>query len=109
MTTIAFKDGVLAADTLVSAEGVRSGYTTKIRKIGPVLAGGSGRVRDVQAFLDWFVGGMDGEPPETGGNAEGLLFFDGHILTWNDGWDRRVRCSLRSTRAVAEGTAHSAP
>lgn len=90
MTTIAFKNGVLAADTLVSGNGVRVGYVTKIRKIGPVLAAAAGTMSFVQAFLDWFSSGTDDEPPETSGESEGLLFYDGRVLTWNDGWDLLV-------------------
>lgn len=90
MTVIAFKDGVLAADSLITADGVRVGYTTKIRKIGPVLAAGAGTMSFVQAFLDWLATGAEDDPPETSGNSEGLLIYDGRILTWNDGWDHFV-------------------
>lgn len=91
MTVIAFRDGVLAADSLITGGGTRIGYGTKIRKIGPVLAGASGTWAKAQAFLDWFSGGMDGDPPEMGEKAEGLLIYDGRIATWqDDGWDHFV-------------------
>lgn len=87
MTTIAFREGVLAADTLVSGGGVRLGYVTKVRKLGSVLAAGAGTMSFVQGFLDWFAAGMEGDPPETGGEFEGLIIHDGRVVTWNDGWD----------------------
>ena len=91
MTVIAFREGVLAADSLITGGGTRLGYASKIRKIGPVLAAASGSWPQALSFLDWFSGGMDGDPPEVDEKAEGLLIYDGRLVTWSDkGWDHIV-------------------
>lgn len=64
MTTIAYRDGVMAADTLTTWGNSRDGYVSKIAKRGSVLAAGSGSMAHVQRFLDWFRTGMKGDPPE---------------------------------------------
>lgn len=65
MTTIAFRDGVLAADTLVSWSGGRAGSLRKIVQ-GPegALAGACGTASFTWAFLRWFEEGESGAPPD---------------------------------------------
>lgn len=63
MTTLAFMNGLLAADRQVTAgDQTIAGRMTKIRKIetsrGCVLACGSGQANMVRGFLDWVVKGM---------------------------------------------------
>ena len=82
MTTVAFRDGVLAADTLVTANTHRDGSVTKIAKRGPVLAAAVGLLPFALAFLDWFRGGMLGDPPPMGNKEDRAT---GHIFT-SDGW-----------------------
>lgn len=94
MTTIAYKDGVLAADSLATWGDNRDGYVTKIRRRGNVLAAVSGSIAHGQAFLDWFVLGMKGDPPPMGGsddgNAHGFLITpDDWLCMWGPrGWER---------------------
>ena len=65
MTTIAFKDGVLAADTGIYYGGTYSGRTIKIVKDKHgQLAGLSGNLGDMSAFHEWFLGGCDDTFPE---------------------------------------------
>lgn len=93
MTTIAYRDGVLAADTLACWGSNRDGFATKIRKRGAVLAGVSGALSAGQAFLDWFSSGMKGDPPAMpDGEAStfGLIVTpDDWVLIWGPrGWER---------------------
>lgn len=59
MTTIAYRDGVMAADTMVNSGGVILGSNRKIvRNKAGELAGGAGAASVIESFLRWF---MDGE------------------------------------------------
>lgn len=98
MTTIAYRDGCLAADTLVSVQTHRDGYATKIAKLGPYLAGASGYHAMTLKFLDWFRMGMPADrTPEMGMNRDekydtyGHIFCpDGLIVTFSPlGWTKR--------------------
>ncbi|AXQ69584.1 peptidase HslV family [Caulobacter phage CcrSC] len=61
MTTLAYKDGVLAADTRICDGTLMLGVFTKIRRIGPVLTAGCGNAQDVAKFNAWVSSGMEGE------------------------------------------------
>jgi len=64
MTTIAYKDGVLAADTLCVNGHIRSGFVTKIIR-GPngELGGAAGNAGYNRLFQDWVAGGRVGDAP----------------------------------------------
>lgn len=65
MTTIVYRDGVLAADTGMCIGGVRVGFICKIaRSKAGDLAGAAGAATYNAAFLKWFVAGEQGDPPE---------------------------------------------
>lgn len=62
MTTIAYKDGVLAADGLVSGPpGVR--WTMKLSRRDDAVYGGCGCRGDIQALAEWYFGDRK-EPPK---------------------------------------------
>lgn len=65
MTTIAYRDGVLAADTAMCQGGVMIGRVVKIvrRKDGD-MAGSAGDAVYNAAFSRWFLDGENGAPPE---------------------------------------------
>lgn len=64
MTTIAYRGGVLAADTQVNNDGARIGTVQKVhRRDDGHLAAGSGDFSYTQRFIAWFLAGEDGEPP----------------------------------------------
>lgn len=93
MTTIAYANGEIAADTLATWGTTRDGFLTKIAKRGPFLAGVSGSLPASQAFLDWFNGGLKGDPPAMpDGEATtfGVIITpEERILTWGPrGWER---------------------
>jgi ATP-dependent protease HslVU (ClpYQ) peptidase subunit len=61
VTTIAYRAGQLAADSLVvSREGARMGRVRKIFRIGPLLVAISGALGDGASFVAWVTGGMQG-------------------------------------------------
>lgn len=65
MTTIAYRDGILAADTGMVMGGSRVGHTVKIkRREDGCLAGAAGYASYSWAFLQWFIHGSVGDPPE---------------------------------------------
>lgn len=77
MTTIAFKAGVLAADTLlVSASHHRCGYAEKIKRAptGELLAL-TGFAPTAYGLMDWWLAGHEGQQPnfDEGGS---LIVFD---------------------------------
>lgn len=53
MTTIAYKDGVLAADTLITCGDHRDGYTEKVKRIGGVLLAAAGSAIQADRFFEW--------------------------------------------------------
>lgn len=91
MTTVAYKDGVLAADTLVCHGNIKAGHVTKLGQIGPVLYGGAGSLGYLLKFKDWLQSGAEGEPPENEDTSILMAskFDDGQIFVceWTpDGW-----------------------
>lgn len=54
MTCLAYKDGVLAADSQTLDVWTPAGSCPKIAKRGRLLAGGAGEAAYVKVFLDWF-------------------------------------------------------
>lgn len=86
MTTIAYRDGVIAADTLATAGGTRVGTIRKVGKIGPLLFGAAGALSDCQRFMDWIARGMKGEQPKLGdgdNGAEGFIVYGDSVLCFN--------------------------
>lgn len=65
MTTVAFKNGVLAADTLMTAGNERMGHLTKVFKIGGALVSGCGSLSACQAFFQWVRSGMPDDQDPT--------------------------------------------
>ncbi|MFA5567960.1 MAG: hypothetical protein WC972_04855 [Trueperaceae bacterium] len=88
MTTIAYRDGVLAADTQVNNGSARVGTVQKVhRRADGHMAAGTGDFSYTQRFIAWFLGGEAGEPPlpkrGDDGNDEGQGFIfrpDGRIV-----------------------------
>lgn len=65
MTTIAYRDGVLAADTIMCMGGTLIGSTVKIaRRMDGAMAGSAGGATYNAAFSLWFLDGEIGPPPK---------------------------------------------
>ncbi len=64
MTTIAYRNGVIAADTHIWGNGTLMGFVTKIaRNDTGDLAGACGTGFHAAQFLDWFRDGEKGDAP----------------------------------------------
>jgi len=65
LSTIAYKDGVMAADTLITGNDMRCGSVTKIAKGKQGIGGSAGSIDDNKKFRDWIERG--GEHPKYDG------------------------------------------
>lgn len=84
MTTLAYRDGVLAADTLATSNGLRDDFGPKIWRHGDVLIGGAGSRALCLKFRDWVIGGMDGESPFEKGDGNGIVVSPIGIVCWSE-------------------------
>lgn len=92
MTTLAYKDGVLASDSMALNRWHILGAKTKIARRGSILFGASGYSSPMcRAFIDWGLRGFVGEPPklhiDNDTNAVGFIFpaDDRVIMFTHDG------------------------
>lgn len=85
MTTIAYRAGVLAADSLVTSNNLRDGHVQKIRRFGPLLVAAAGSASLGHQFFDWVGAGIKGPSPfqgvEGGGNGF-IVMPDDLIVVW---------------------------
>ena len=82
MTTLAYKDGVLASDSMALNSWNILGAKSKIDRRGSILFGASGRSSSIcRAFVDWGRRGFVGDPPsmrvDDDNNACGFIFPGG--------------------------------
>ena len=74
MTTIAYREGMIASDSQVTSGNVFDCTSEKIaRNERGDIAGASGCLVFSQAFLDWFQGGEKGELPKCPDEAEAFI------------------------------------
>lgn len=65
ITTIAWRDGVLAADTMIASGCVAVNGATKIvRRLDGDMAGSAGSAGYCCRFLEWFLAGEKDDPPK---------------------------------------------
>jgi hypothetical protein len=93
MTTIAYRAGVIAADTLTTSGKDVVGYAVKVGGRNGVLWAASGDAAWGKRFRDWMAGGMPGDcpaPPNemTGGFA--VLPDDSVVCFHANGCERRT-------------------
>lgn len=108
MTTIAWDGRTLAADTLVSANGLRDARSTKIWRRGRVLFGATGSSPLAERFRSWVIAGMDGKDPYHGADdGNGLIVTrDSAVCFGPDGpWSvrRELFYALGSGYPIAMG------
>lgn len=83
MTTIAYRDGVLAADTMMCSGGVLSGRSTKIvRRRDGTMCGAAGGATYGEAFKRWVLNGERRKPPKA---TQGDGWFDRGAIFRPDG------------------------
>lgn len=92
MTTVAYRDGVIAGDTQVTERERVVGNVTKVGRINGVLWGVSGGLECMNRFRDWIGSGLKGDPPsmksDNGAQSQAIIVHDGRILSFTvDGWD----------------------
>lgn len=118
MTTIAYRAGVLAADTRAYAGFNGSlGQKTKIRRLsdGTLIGCSSSQVGLGEAVMDWYERGA--KPDDAPKHAEVKFAFlavgpDGRALYANDGWHLSGPISaeffaIGSGEGVAQGAMHA--
>lgn len=94
MTTIAYRDGVMAADTLLtSGHSNRDGFATKAFLIGSLLVAWAGSCPRGQAFVDWIRSGApEGREPSLGDEKGAAILIvmpdDQFITVTHGGWER---------------------
>lgn len=94
MTTIAYKDGVLASDTLGTSGGLRDcNRIQKVHKVGPLLVAGAGASALCARFTEWVRAGMKGDSPWTGNEGGNSLIImpDDTILVFGMNGPWRVK------------------
>lgn len=93
MTTIVYRDGIMAADTAVFDRGTYCGKATKIwRNSAGWLFGGAGALGDIAIYRDWFMAGMTGETPKFEENrSEGLAVDPEGRMFWHGTESRHVQ------------------
>lgn len=85
MTTVAFRDGVLAADSLASDESCAIQVQKIVRLPKGDVAGGAGSLPEVTNALQWLAKGGKGAAPSIEGST--LLFtVDGVLHLAGGGW-----------------------
>lgn len=84
MTTIAYRDGVIAADTSMSCDGmVLSGRVKIARADDGRLIGAAGSSAYSDAFREWALK-EQGNPPKTGADSIGFIIAtDGSVRVWD--------------------------
>jgi ATP-dependent HslUV protease subunit HslV len=87
VTTIAYRDDVLAADTQITCGRTIDGWAQKAFRKGPLLYATSGSSGLGGAFLIWVASGMRGDAPSLKGEkdedgAHGYLFPGGDRVVW---------------------------
>lgn len=86
MTTIAYRDGVLASDSLVTLGNTKvHGSYQKIRRIGDHLLGTAGSVAACQQFIDWVKSGNDEDPPPKGEYSALIIDPRGRVREMENG------------------------
>ncbi len=83
MTTIVYRDGVMAGDTAATDRGCYCGEVAKVfRNDRGTLFGFAGCLADLARALPWFNEGADGDPPSFREDSEGLLVFADGRAEW---------------------------
>jgi|OM-RGC.v1.025169732 20S proteasome, alpha and beta subunits len=87
MTTIAFRDGVLATDTLIVDGRTICGHAVKISRSPRGDIGGlAGNLSDMTAFIAWLKSGADIRDLPCAKKSDGLLIRANGSMFWvNDG------------------------
>lgn len=85
MTTIAYRDGVVAADTLSTCNGLRDDYGPKVWRKGRVIMAACGSRATCLQFRIWVSSGMEGPHPfEKDPDGNGLVVSPAGVVCWSE-------------------------
>ena len=86
MTTIVYRDGVLASDSQCQASRSRQpGSLTKIWRIKGRLVAGCGKSTHIERFRKWVETGMRGQAPDMGDESSGIVIEpDGRVREFEE-------------------------
>ena len=96
MSTIAYRDGIIAADTLCVRGDMRAFHRTKMgRRADGTLGGAGGNLSFCAAFIEWVESG-DGDAPERHQDKHSsdvgfIVYPDGRIRIFEHGGDSFVQ------------------
>lgn len=85
MTTIAFRDGILATDSLITSGHERAGLRRKAGRVGPLLYASTGSSGYCNTWEAWLLGGMKGPQPHMGvgdNSASAFVFMPDGLIVW---------------------------
>ena len=83
MTTIAWSDNHIAADTLISQDGYVRGFTQKIIERDGIVFGFAGGLSFMEGWIEWWLNGHDPkEKPTTPDRYEGVLLVFSSEGSW---------------------------
>lgn len=103
MTTIAYRDGVMAADT----QGTLCEVKHRVHKLRRLpcggVAGGCGKAVEVEKAMKWLAEGMKGERPKLRESYLVVAFGDGRVVTIED----KSWTELPTLGPVAMGSGHA--
>jgi len=81
MTTIVFRDGVLAFDSRITADTLLFGHSIKGKITKEFMVAAAGSMQDVQAFIDWVCLGYTEESKRKFGLADREVEVEGIVVT----------------------------
>jgi ATP-dependent protease HslVU (ClpYQ) peptidase subunit len=122
MTTIAFKDGILACESQVTNNNAVCGYCqSKIQILEDIAIGFSGSLRDQKLFVDWYKAGekIEDRPKYNSDNWESIIinvetkevseYHDGYLIEYKyDFYALGSGCFLATGAMAAGATAEEA-
>lgn len=104
MTTIAYRDGCMAADTQATFAGTKHRIHKLFRLPCGGVMGGAGLASEVTRAAQWVMGGMKGKPPKIPNSYLVIAFGNGRVVTIED----KHWTQLETFGPVAMGTGHQA-
>lgn len=90
MTTIAYRDGIIAADRLVTAGNMRAGFVTKIFAAHDMVVGISGSLSDLGLFQMWFNSELLDTVPSFSDEVDGIVVDADHNIFYIGAKGNRV-------------------
>lgn len=104
MTTIAYRNGVMAADSLITSHGSRHGYAQKIFRIDGCLVGLSGECPASMRFLEHFDFDKYCKVSNVVTGMYAIVVRDGEVWMYEDGTMMKMQIDSVKYVAIGSGT-----